>query len=429
MARRIDRRTCLRGTCAALGLPLLEAMVSHRAAAAGPSAARGPRPRLLFIDEIGNGVDNDRWYPTRLGRDWEITETLRPLAPFRDQVTVLSGLRQTHDDNGHLSADTFLTGARATANAVSVDQVAAEHLGRDVQFPSLTLGPGGTGTQQDARTLSYDRKGRPIPSVGNAGSLFQKLFVPPAESAIREAEARLSRNESILDGLEAQTVALRRKISRDDARQVDDYLDAVREMERQIARDRAWLQQPPPDVDMASFAAARERGGRHAPMYELVRLALLTERTRVATLMFTSGLGSVHANTHHRGQKKNLDIVAARDLEAMEKFARFVASLQETPVADGTLLDHTCILFGSHMNNGTGWGQGFPFKSTFDSHSVRNLPILLVGGRRLGVRQGQHLLFPEEKTTLSSLFVSMLEFAGMPAATFNGVERGLPDLG
>lgn len=426
MAILIDRRTCLRGTCALLGLPLLEAMRPRLFA--GEGASQSSNPRLLFIDEIGNGVDNVRWYPTRLGREWEITETLRPLEPFREQITVLSGLRQTHDANGHLAADTFLTGAKATANAVSVDQVAAEHLGRDVQYPSLVLGPGGTGTQKSARTLSFDRKGRPIPSISDTEDLFRKLFVAPTDAAIREAEARIARNESILDGLEAQTAALRRRVSKDDARQVDAYLDAVRDMERQIARDRAWLHKAPPDVDKASFLAAQDRGGRQPPMYELTRLALLTERTRVATLMFTHHLGSVHANTHHRGLKENLDIVFERDLKAVEQFAAFVESLQATPVGDGSLLDHTCIMFGSHMNNGTGWGQGFPFKSTFDSHSVRNLPILFVGGRKLGVKQGQHLLFPNEETTLSQLFVEMLRIAGVPEPTFNDVDKGIPEL-
>lgn len=427
MRHPINRRTCLRGTCALLGLPLLEAMLPRLLANDQTAKANVPQPRLLFIDEIGNGVDNVRWYPTKLGREWEITETLRPLEPFRDHMTVLSGLRQTYDDNGHLAADTFLTGAKATSNAVSVDQVAAEHLGRDVQFPSLVLGPGGTGTVKWSSTLSYDRKGRPIPSISDAGALFQKLFVAPTDAAVREAEARISRNESILDGLEAQTVALRKSISAEDARQVDAYLDAVREMERQIARDRAWLHKAPPDVDKAAFAAA-EKQGRQPPMYELMRMALLAERSRVGTLMFTSGLGSVHGATHHKGQQSNLDVVAARDLKAVKLFASFVASMQATPVGDGTLLDYTCILFGSHMNNGTSWAQGFPFKSTFDTHSVRNLPILLVGGRKLGVKQGKHLLFPDEKTTLSRLFVEMLKIGGIPKPTFNGLDQGISEL-
>ena len=427
MRHQINRRTCLRGTCALLGLPLLEAMLPRLLANDQTAKANVPQPRLLFIDEIGNGVDNVRWYPTKLGREWEITETLRPLEPFRDHMTVLSGLRQTYDDNGHLAADTFLTGAKATSNAVSVDQVAAEHLGKDVQFPSLVLGPGGTGTVKWSSTLSYDRKGRPIPSISDAGALFQKLFVAPTGAAIREAETRISRNESILDGLEAQTVALRKSISTEDARQVDAYLDAVREMERQIARDRAWLHKAPPDVDKAAFAAAKKQG-RQPPMYELMRMALLTERSRVGTLMFTSGLGSAHGATHHKGQQSNLDVVAARDLKAVKLFASFVASMQATPVGDGTLLDYTCILFGSHMNNGTGWAQGFPFKSTFDSHSVRNLPILLVGGRKLGVKQGQHLLFPDEKTTLSRLFVEMLKCGGIPNPSFNGLDQGISEL-
>lgn len=428
MKFQIHRRTCLRGACALLGLPLLEAMRTRPFAQEPASPANTPRPRLLFIDEIGNGVDNVRWYPTRVGRDWEITETLRPLARFRDQITVLSGLRQTHDDNGHLAADTFLTGARATSNAVSVDQVAAEHLGRDVQYPSLVLGPGGTGTQKWASTLSFDRRGRPIPSISDTRQLFRRLFVAPTDAAIREAEARIRRSQSILDGLESQTAALQRRISKDDARQVDAYLDAVRDMERQIERDREWLRRMPPDVDQTAFLAALDRGGRQPPMYELTRLALLIERTRVATLMFTSGLGSVHANTHHQGLQRNLDIVAARDLEAVRRFASFIEAMHETRVGDGSLLDYTCIMFGSHMNNGTGWGQGFPFKSTFDSHSVRNLPILLIGGRRLGVRQGQHLLFPNEETTLSQLFVEMLKFAGLREPTFNGLNRGIAGL-
>ena len=426
MATSIDRRTCLRGACASLGLPLLESM--RPSLFAGEDSDSAPRPRLLFIDEIGNGVDNVRWYPKKLGRDWEITETLQPLEPFREHVTVLSGLRQTHDANGHLAADTFLTGAKATKNSVSVDQVAAEHLGRDVQYPSLVLGPGGTGIQQSARTLSFDRNSRPIPSIRDTEALFRKLFVAPTGAAIREAEARIARDESILDGLEAQTAALRKRISKRDADQVEAYLDAIRDMERQIARDREWLHKAPPEVDKASFLAAQQMEGRQPPKYELIRLALLTERTRVATLMLTSGLGSVHSNTHHRGMQDNLDIVAARDLKAVSQFARFVESMQATPVGEGSLLDYTCIMFGSHMNNGTGWEQGFPFKSTFDSHSVRNLPILLVGGRKLGIKQGQHLLFPDETTTMSQLFVEMLKVSGLPEPKFNGLSEGIPAL-
>ena len=237
MPTNIDRRTTLRGVCALLGLPLLESMCPR--VLADEKDPGKPKPRLLFIDEIGNGVDNARWYPKKVGRDWEITETLKPLEPFRENITILSGLRQTHDANGHLAADTFLTGAKATANTVSVDQVAAKQLGRDVQYPSLVLGPGGTGTQQNARTLSFDQKGRPIPSLNNPETLFQKLFVAPTPAAIEEAEVRIARNESILDGLETQTKMLQRKISKKDASQVEAYLDAIRDMERQIARDRA----------------------------------------------------------------------------------------------------------------------------------------------------------------------------------------------
>jgi len=99
--------------------------------------------------------------------------------------------------------------------------------------------------------------------------------------------------------------------------------------------------------------------------------------------------------------------------------------MRATPVGDGSLLDDTCVMFGSHMNNVTGWDQGFPFKSTFHSHSVRNLPILLVRGSKLGIKQSQHLLFPNEETTLSQLFVEMLRIGGVPEPAFNGLDKGI----
>ena len=189
MRSHINRRTCLRGTCALLGLPLLEAMLPRLLANDQTAKANVPQPRLLLIDEIGNGVDNVRWYPTKLGREWEITETLPPLGPFRDHMTVLSGLRQTYDDNGHLAADTFLTGGKAASNTS----------GSSVNLHGVqTTVVKGNAFMNGAPLRIVHTVGTPVTSV--EGNAFQATPAPVFEELVFDGDPRVVMAGNVVDG-------------------------------------------------------------------------------------------------------------------------------------------------------------------------------------------------------------------------------------
>ncbi|HEX4128513.1 MAG TPA: DUF1552 domain-containing protein [Pirellulales bacterium] len=395
----LDRRHFLRGTGAALALPLLDAMTPLRAA---PSAAK-PKPRRSVFVYIPNGVNGMAWQVKKAGREFEWSSTLKPLAGRRDDVTIFSGL---HHPNGigqaHVCADTWLTGAKIDAqsarkyeNTVSCDQLMAEVTGEHTRFPSLELSiRAGTGHPLGTSTLAFSRDGVPLPAEDNPRLVFNRLFGTEA-GGIEVQRARLGLRRSILDSLVDEAKSLRRALGTDDRTKLDEYLHSVRDVEQRAARLDSWLDVPKPAVDK-ELAAPFQRdvsktntGEYWRTMFDLIVLALRTDMTRVVTYMNgAEGLGLAipeigitqqrHNLSHHNGDPVVLERFARSDEFLMQQFAHFLDELAAVDEQGEPLLDRTMVLFGSGM----GYGH---------SHANGNLPIVLAGGRGLGLHHGQHI--------------------------------------
>jgi len=422
----LDRRTALKAAGVSMALPWLEAM-------GAPSAAPDDLPRrmcaILFPFGIAVPKDDaeDRqwgWFPTGKGKDYQLTNVLEPLEPLMDDVSIFQGLShpRCRAMNGHDTGDTFLTANHLAPvtyqNTISIDQYAAKHIGRQTRLASLALSTdGGVGPRTRTTTLSYTDKGQPIPALSDPKQIFERLF---GQDGASEKNRRKLRNaESILDLVLDQSKSLRRKLGVADQRKLSEFETSVREVEQRVERSRSWLDVPLPDVDRDAVAldATTDAPREYLKaIYDLQFLAFQTDLTRITTYQigsygpsrarkFPGTLGlkpDWHALAHAAGKKGGPENIGRFDRFLAENLARFLTRLKETPEGDGSLLDRTLVLYGS---------------SNSRTHQNRNYPLLLAGGRQLGLRHNQFLHF-DEKTPMSNLFVTMLQALGLETESF-----------
>ncbi len=394
----LGRRHFLRGVGAAMALPLLDAMMPMTA-----SAAEATKPKRSVFVYIPNGVNGMAWQCTKPGRDYELSPSLKPLAKHRDDFTVFSGL---HHPNGlgqaHVCADTWLTGAKIDAqsarkyeNTISCDQLMAEVTGLQTRFPSLELSiSSGTGRPLNSSTLAFSRDGVPLPAEENPRQIFNRLFGAEV-GGIAAQRNRLAKRRSVLDEVLDEAKSLRLELGKDDKTKLDEYLHSVRDVEQRTERLDSWLDVPKPVVDKKLEApfqrdVPKAKAGEYwRTMFDLIVLALRTDTTRVVTYMNGSegnGLAipeigitqARHGLSHHNGDPVVLERLAKSDAFIMEQFAHFLDELRAVKDGNEPLLDRTMVLFGSGMSYG-------------HSHANSNLPILLAGGRGLGLKHGQHI--------------------------------------
>ena len=440
--RPLSRRHVLRGLGACLTLPLLDAMLPR--AYAAPSKfeplekSQGVQPRLICC-YVPNGVNILEWVPKTSGKDYELSPTLQALQDQREDFTVISGLGHPASQGGHSGADTWLTGADLKAvpgsdytNSVSADQLIAEVHGKQTRFPSLQLSDGsGTGGAGHSHTLSFDRAGTPIPAENSPKRLFERLFVPES-SADREATLkRYAEKRSILDNVLGEASALQQKLGKTDQRKLDEYLGSVRETEQRVERLVSWVDVPKPVVDPQNLQLGNQPGNAHdRPMWldvmlELSYLAFMTDTTRVIAFEWSREAGGYggggenhHELSHHGGDPDMLKKLATIDCFHLERLGRFLKFLKSTQDGDGTMLDHTMVLFGSGMNSGAG-----------GEHSPKNLPTLVAGGHKLGLKHGQHIaLDPNNHPPMSNLLLTLAQRMGSKTEKFrdsNGTLSGL----
>ena len=427
----LRRRTFLRGVGAAVALPLLDAMPLAGAgpgvAKAADGAAKGP-VRLAF-SFFPNGVNTDKWFPKGTGADWELTPSLEPLADFKNDITVLSGLAQRNADalgdggGDHArNAATYLTGVHPlkTSGANiragrSVDQVAADTIGRDTRLPSLELGvdrgrnAGSCDTGYScaySNNISWRSPSQPTAKEINPKLAFNRLF--GSGGAGDAAERRLAERRSILDLVADDAAALAKRVGGSDRRKLDEYFSSVRDVERRIERT---LDAPPVDVPKVRLPAGvpKETSEHIALMYDLQALAFRTDVTRVATFMLANagsnrnypevGVNDAHHHlSHHQGDDRKLDGVAKIDRFLVGHFANFLKTLRETPDGEGTLLDSSLVLYGSAIADG-------------NRHAHQDLPLILAGRGGGAVVPGKHRTY-ERETPLNNLFLTMLDAAG-----------------
>jgi hypothetical protein len=425
--KHLSRRTFLRGAGVSLALPLLESMVPARTALAQTAAT--PRTRMGCI-YIPHGATMDKWTPATEGSGFEFSEILRPLEPFRDQVCVVSDLAHaavapwTGEDTGgaenHVrAAAVFLSGAHPVKNnqahvGTTVDQVAALHVGQDTPLPSielalepLNLSCGDAGfTCAYRNTLSWKSETLPLPMENNPQLVFEHLFGDGSTDAQRLERRRQS--QSLLDSIKQQIPSLEKDLPAGDRRRLRDYLDEVREIERRVQQFDSRLSANL-DLPEAPVGIPRDFEEHIRLMFDLQVLAYKAEITRISTLMLArensnavyqgSGIREgFHNASHHSNERANMDQFAVINRYHIETLTYFLDRLRATPDGDGTLLDHSMILYGSSLSDG-------------NEHNFDPLPVVLAGGASGRLRGGRHLRNPEH-TPMANLLLTMLHTMG-----------------
>lgn len=418
----LGRRTFLQGTGASIALPLLESMTYGRESNTDETF---PRRMCCFYFPFGVATQGEwDWYPTGEGKDFKFSKTLASLEPFRNDVTVFQGLchEKVRSVPGHDSGDSFLTAVPVKApnfhNGISLDQFAAQHVGHKTRFPSLVFSSdGGVGEPTRTRTISYNKDGRPIPAMSELQQIFHRLFGVPTEAE----RLRMQRSASILDRVAEHSRSLRLRLGRHDQRKLDEYVDSVRAVEKNIQSSQRWAETERQQVDPTSVklnvALEHDPDRFLKTMFDLVFLALQTDTTRIATyqicqnlttsltcnrLPSTVGLYSWHGMGH--SQNKKPEDVGRMQEYITQNLSRFLQKLRDADEPDGTMLDRTIVLHGS-TNTAT--------------HGTNNYPLILAGGRQLGLKHGQYLDFRSRSSQpCANLFVSMLHGIGVPSDAF-----------
>ena len=413
----LDRRAFLRGTGALVALPFLEAMTPRRLLGAVGDAAKPP-VRLVFI-HTESGMWMDTFTPAATGRGYALTPTLEPLAAFRDDFTVCSGLFHPgafkRNAFGRHCQDTtcFLTGADLgatpgvpTRNSVSVDQVAVRQLGERTRFPHLHLSPGGGGS------IAFSETGTPIPAESNPQAAFNRLFSDNSPEARAAAKRRLALNKSVLDDVLDASHALEKRLGTADKAKLDEYLTNVREVERRTQVAEKWLDHPAPAAPPGAKApsAGGTRTERIRALMDVAALALQTDQTRIVTLQIgfmgctypeIDAADSYHNYTHHDFKPDRIANMQKVDKHRIAHLAHFLGRLKSVKEGDRDLLFNSTILYGSGM------GQ---------THEGTDLPNLVLGHGGGALRPGQHLDF--KGRSLASLFLTMLATAQVEEKRF-----------
>lgn len=407
---KIGRRTFLRASGVALGLPLLQSMSGKTSHAAKDE---GEARRMLAIC-APLGIHTPHLFPEKTGRDYETTPYLEPLQPVREKFSVISGLMHPMVDGGHAAEKSFLTGAAhpgqpSFRNTISVDQFAAERIGHRTRFPFLSLSGGNGG-------MSYTRSGVLIPAESRPSRVFQQLFMEGSESEKAAQLRRIKDGQSILDLVGSQTREIQTRTGREDQQTLDQYFTSVRELEQRLVRAEDWAKQPKPVVDQKPPTDIDDRAnfsGRMKLLLDLVVLAFQTDSTRLITLKGPGGNEVVnlkgvddgwHNLSHHGRSPEKIQQLAIIEKEEMRLFSEFLQRLAAIREGEHSVLDQTAVLLGSNLGNAS-------------SHNNTNLPIVVAGGR---FQHGQHLAFNAGNAPpLSNLLVSFLQHLQLEVDNFS----------
>jgi hypothetical protein len=429
--RALPRRVFLRGTGAALALPLLDAMVP--ALTPLVKAAANPVRRLGFFYVPNGKVDDDRWTPAGEGADFELSPILSSLAPVKRQTVIMTGLAHKTglamgDGNGDHSraTPTWLSGVHPkkteTADVragTTMDQIAAAAIGRDTPLASLEMGLDGdqgiAGACENGysciytNTISWRSPTQALPAESNPGVVFERMFGDGGTAAQRRLQ--MQNDRSLLDSVSEELARLQRILGPADRTTVAEYLEAVRDVEQRIQRaERSAQTTVPPDRPFGIPLTFQEHLGL---MLDLQLLAYQADITRVVTFLMSREVSSRaypecgvpqshHSVSHHGNKPETMAQFAKINTYHVSLFSKFVQKLQATPDGDGSLLDHSLILYGSGLGDGNG-------------HTHFNLPAVLVGSAG-GLKGGRHLKYAEG-TPMANLLVNMLDLVGVPTDT------------
>lgn len=402
---KVDRRKFLRAAGVSLALPWL-----------GPwaSAAVGTQRRRMVCICTPLGLHAPLLFPEKAGRDYPLTPYLEVLRGLRDDFTIISGLSHPEVGAGHDSIYSFLTGAphperrAGFRNSISLDQLAAQHIGEQTRFPSLALSGEGF-------SLSWSHSGALVPSDVSPSRVFASLFLDGRPDEVEAQVRRLRDGQSVLDAVRDQAKTVQAELGAADRDKLDEYFTSVRELEKRLAVNQEWARRPKPKVDAKppqDIANAADLIGRTRLMFDVIHLAFLTDSTRLVTVLLTgtSGVPPVpgvslghHDLSHHGQDPKKIEQLRKIEVEKLKALRDLLTKLKDTKEDSATLLDRTMVFFSSNLGNAS-------------NHDTRNLPVILAGG---GFKHGQHLAFDAKSPPpLSNLYVSMLQRLGVETDRF-----------
>lgn len=420
----LPRRTFLQGIGVTLGLPLLDGMVPAFA-----SQLAGPAPKRLSFVYVPNGAIMEQFTPAEDGANFAITPILQPLAPFRDKFSVLSGLSSvqalglagetggehpracaTYLTGVHVVTQNIRTGNDEVRAGVSIDQIAARELEKFTEIGSLEIGIEESELSCDGscaytNTICWRDATTPLPMQNQPRAIFERMFGASDSTSPEQRRARTERNRSILDFVSGEVNRLMGNLGPSDRRTVDQYLDAVRDIERRIQKAEQQSARALPTLTRP--AGIPEVFRDHIKlMFDLLTVAFQTDLTRVASLQVGHEMSNApypeigipdphHPFTHHQGDPVKIAKSVEINIYHMQMFAYFLEKLRSTPDGNGNLLDHSMIVYGSGLGDG-------------NLHIPKSLPIVLAGGGSGKLRGGQHIRYAKD-TPLSNLYLALLE--------------------
>jgi hypothetical protein len=428
--KHISRRTMLRGAGAAVALPLLDAMIP--AATALAQTAAKPQPRMGFV-YFPHGAIMKSWTPQETGTAYTASPILKPLDPFRSHMTIVSGLRnkggESSDPHG-IMAGTWLScygiKNRDGDHGTTADQIAARHFGADTPLPSLELtGEGGNATCGQGATgcgfgstTAFRTPFQPLPMEDNPRKVFYQLFGQGDTSS--ERKEILSETGSLLDYVLEEGASLKKRVSAADRARVNDYLESVREVEQRVQK-LATSKSAQMDLPNAPQGVPDEFGAHLDALFDMTALAWQANMTRVSSFMLAKEVSmrtypnlqiteAFHPLSHHANDPSKIERLVQIQNFHTQVFAKFIKKLSTTQDGDGTLLDHSIILYGSNMSNS-------------DLHNNDPLPNVVMGRGYGKIKGGQHLKYPQD-TPHANLLLTLLNRAGVPMETL-GNSTGL----
>ena len=434
-SKSLPRRTVLRGLGATLALPMLDAMVPAFSLRARAAAAPPHRFQAFYVP---NGMAMEYWLPKAEGPAYELSPILEPLAPYRSQMLVLSGIKANWNYIHAGASGSFLTGTtRGGRNEieivadVSIDQMLARHFASETQLPSLELSmdvPANAGACTGnlscvyTHTLSWRSPTQPLPMEWNPRAVFERLFGDSGSTDWKAREARLRQRKSILDSVTDKLANLRRGLGAADRTKIDEYGEAVRDVERRIAKaeEQSDLELPPLEQPQGAPPVFEDH---LALMFDLQLLAFQSDLTRVMSFMISKeqsarpypqiGVPEAHHPlSHHNDMPELIAHMSKINRYHTQLFSKYLERLRATPDGDGSLLDHTTILYGSGISNST-------------RHSGDNLPILVMGGGAGTLKGGRHLAYTD-KPMMANLLVTLMDKMGVPVEKIGGSTGKLP---
>jgi hypothetical protein len=412
----MHRRRFLKGVGVGLALPMLE---SFKAPSLLAASATGQVKRLVCIGTY-LGFHRDHFFPKQTGKSFDMPSVLEPLADFREKLSIFSGLDH-RGRNGHEGWKAWMSGS--ASGSVSMDQLVADHVGKHTRYASMQLT---CGAELGGAQMSFTKEGVALPMIGRPSVFYQTLFRSDSDKS--RIEYVLKGNSSILDDVLEEAKSIQRQVSQSDQQKLDEYLSSLRDVEKKLQKQEAWLEKPYPKTNypLPTFDPVSPEQTLHCEtiMYDLMALALTTDSTRVMTFMIP-GMTQVfeiegerlstgyHALSHHGNQPEKIAEYNRIGREHVKSFAKFVSTLEAHRDAEGkSILDSTAIVYGSGMGDS-------------NTHDNTNLPTLVAGG---GLNHGNHWAHDRNSSNLrllGDLYISVMQQLGMDVDQFAGANRNL----